>query len=113
LIGTLIYIAGGYFMPFLVYSALMLMLAPFGAKLIPSKPADHKPVNNDETKMNNEDRSLRSDLEQERSSIVIYTPEFQLNANWSIRKRSMNPFKIVYQLLKNQVGFIIISSQCS
>lgn len=40
LIGTILYIIGGYFLPFVVYSSVMLMSIPFVARIIPSKPIE-------------------------------------------------------------------------
>ena len=41
LLGTVLYIIGGYFLPFLVYSVIMLLCVPFVAKIIPDKPMEH------------------------------------------------------------------------
>lgn len=43
LIGTVLYIIGGYFLPFLVYSAVMLLVVPLSATLVPSKPLEEAP----------------------------------------------------------------------
>lgn len=40
LLGTVLYIVGGYFLPFLVYSVIMLVCVPFVAKVIPAKPME-------------------------------------------------------------------------
>lgn len=37
LVGTLLYVIGGYFLPFIVYWALMLTVTPLAVLLVPAK----------------------------------------------------------------------------
>jgi len=106
LIGTVLYIIGGYFLPFLVYSIFMLVLVPFGAKLIPDKPAAVKATNNNTNKICDDDLEIKIEGYDEHNKANVKNDSHIQNSN-STKHRRINPFKIVYRLFKNKVRELI------
>ena len=94
-IGTVLYIIGGYFLPFVVYSAVMLLCVPFVAKYIPMRPLEDKEFILKNGKCSEEDTPKEpTDIEQYDISV---TPAIK-------HKRIINPFKLVWKLIKNRVS---------
>lgn len=98
LIGTVFYIIGGYSLPFFAYAIFMLALVPFSARLIPSKPKEETNVGD---KLSDEDQEIALKFEQERSNSLNVTG---LVNKVVVKKRHINPIKIIYRLLKNKVS---------
>lgn len=94
-IGTVLYIIGGYFLPFVVYSAVMLLCVPFVAKYIPMRPLEDKEFILKNGKCSEDDTHKDpSDIEHHD---VSATPIIKT-------KRIINPFKLVWKLIKNKVS---------
>lgn len=102
LVGTLLYIAGGYFLPFLVYSGVMLLAVPFTAKLIPSRPLEDKGDGKYSDKSSDEDIEIGEDEKNNASTGEDFS-EGQTSGSARIVKRKINPFKLVWHLLSNKV----------
>ena len=62
----MLYIAGGYFLPFIVYSMMMLVLAPFAVWMIPSKPKEDSPQPKDQSESDSE---LWEDIDQSSTTV--------------------------------------------
>jgi hypothetical protein len=102
--GTVLYILGGYFLPFVVYSAVMLLWVPFVAKYIPSKPLEDKDFMIQPKKWSDQDIEVcTSDMistdEDSQSSL---NDETQIDET-DVPKKQINPFKLVWELCKNKV----------
>ena len=104
LIGTCLYIAGGYFLPFLVYSIVMLSVVPFGAKLIPNKPLEDKPSNKSDDKNSDEDNMSVGDIENGKARESTADEDNPFEQASAKTKTSINPFKLVWSLLRNKVS---------
>lgn len=105
LVGTVLYIIGGYFLPFLVYSIIMLLLVPFGAKLIPSKPLEEKGNSKHSDKSSDEDLEIGEGSEHIYDKGVTVAEIKTENVHATI-KRKINPFKLVWTLLSNKVNIL-------
>eukprot|EP00345_Euplotes_harpa_P000049 CAMPEP_0168317924 /NCGR_PEP_ID=MMETSP0213-20121227/171_1 /TAXON_ID=151035 /ORGANISM="Euplotes harpa, Strain FSP1.4" /LENGTH=245 /DNA_ID=CAMNT_0008318889 /DNA_START=14 /DNA_END=751 /DNA_ORIENTATION=+ len=93
LIGTILYIIGGYFLPFVVFSTFMLAVTPFVAKIIPSK-ASHE-----ESKImtKRDGADSQHDIEEcveDKGGMVKATAP-----NFVTVRRQMNPFRVVCALI--------------
>lgn len=92
-------------MPFLVYSIVMLAVVPFGAKLIPSKPLEDKKSTVSEEKNSDERNFGIEDLEEGETTTNDDDNVFEAGNQ---PKKRINPFKLVWSLLKNKVCYKII-----
>jgi MFS family permease len=101
LIGTVLYIIGGYFLPFLVYSIVMLCVVPFGARLIPSKPAVSESMTNQTDNPNADDIEIQVGKDGDSAKVTASSTE--IAAGTSHKVKNINPFKIVWRLLKNRI----------
>lgn len=105
-LGTLLYMLGGYFLPFIVYSVFMVCITPFVVKLIPSKTVKAK---NPES--NNEYRDIESaELEASFERSVICENSLDYNTIKSEEGSTggydvTTPFKTVCRLLSNKIIF--------
>eukprot|EP00344_Euplotes_crassus_P005699 CAMPEP_0196995348 /NCGR_PEP_ID=MMETSP1380-20130617/1481_1 /TAXON_ID=5936 /ORGANISM="Euplotes crassus, Strain CT5" /LENGTH=246 /DNA_ID=CAMNT_0042411001 /DNA_START=9 /DNA_END=746 /DNA_ORIENTATION=+ len=94
LVGTVLYIIGGYFLPFLVYSVIMLLCIPFVARIIPAKPMEQ------ESNTKNE-RNIDGDIElgesNHSSGIQTLGMKSETGSKFKIVNNSrINPFKLVW-----------------
>lgn len=90
-------------MPFLVYSVVMLLCVPFVAKFIPSKPLEDKDFLNKGEKASDDLEGQTSKNESEMKDGEIMPKEETSAQNVTVRRR-INPFKLVWRLLKNKVS---------
>lgn len=99
-IGTLLYMVGGYMLPYCVYAFFMLCMIPFGVKLIPSRPPAPKlrepPMGDDE---NLDAEAMMSGDTHDTELRTLENDEPRPSKN---QRKKMNPFKLVYHLLKNR-----------
>jgi hypothetical protein len=105
LVGTVLYIIGGYFLPFLCYAVFMLAITPFAARLIPSKPAMAKTMV-EQTEKNCED-DVEIKIADETVTDQVKAVAMTTGQPKPIKKKGINPFKIVYRLMKNKVSIIV------
>lgn len=104
LVGTIFYIIGGYFLPFLTYSVVMLLCVPFVAKFIPSKPLEDKDFLNNADKASDEDLEGQNSKNQSDMKDGEIMPKEETSAQTVTVRRRINPFKLVWRLLKNKVS---------
>lgn len=104
--GTVLYIAGGYFLPFVVYSSVMLLAVPFTAKLIPSKPLEDRGDAKYSDKSSDEDIEIGEEDKQHVSTGEDLSTSRTSGSAQHIR-RKLNPFKLVWKLLTNKVSIIL------
>lgn len=102
LLGTVLYIIGGYFLPFLVYSVIMLLCIPFVARVIPAKPMeDTEPVHKSEK---NSDEDIELGESKNTSGMKSLGMKSETVGNFKISKsKRINPFKLIWRLLSNKV----------
>ena len=103
LVGTVLYIIGGYFLPFLVYSTIMLLCVPFVAKFIPSKPLEDKDFLNNGEKASDDDVEMQNSKNQTEMKNGEQEPKEASSTPTVTVRRRINPFKLVWRLLKNKV----------
>lgn len=97
---------GGYFLPFIVYSSVMLLAVPFTAKLIPSKPLE------DKSEGKYSDKSSDEDVEIGENGKPISTGTENLSGSATSAtlpkiRAKINPFKLIWQLLTNKVSILL------
>lgn len=105
-IGTVLYIIGGYFLPFVVYSSVMLLCVPFVARYIPVNPLEDKDFilqtekcSDDDIEMSKKDQNITDKNNNGNENAEAQAPP-------TIKtKRKINPFKLVWRLFKNKVRF--------
>jgi len=97
LLGTVLYIIGGYFFPFIVYSCIMLLCIPFVARYIPASPIKDLENSNLSEKGSDEDIEIG---EKKRPS---FGEEETVTNPITYKKRKINPFKLIWRLLSNKV----------
>lgn len=79
----------------------MLVLTPFVAKIIPSQPAEETLLKETTDKANDD---IEIQTENRNKSIQNMTPiSNSLSQPSSQKKKGINPFKIVWRLMKNKV----------
>lgn len=80
----------------------MLLVAPFGARLIPSKPLEYNTSNKFNDKNSDEDLELGDEhLQYPNNSDTNVTNETVTTSSQD--KVKLNPFKLVWLLLMNKV----------
>jgi hypothetical protein len=103
LVGTILYIIGGYFLPFIVYSGFMLLVVPFAARLIPSKPLEDKNESGFSDKNSDEDAESAEDLEDHHTTSNISVDKKDETVQDSNKKKVI-PLFLVWKLLVNPVS---------
>lgn len=102
LFGTLLYVMGGYFLPFLVYSTIMLLAVPFTAQLIPSKPLKNK----EETGLSDKHSDDEVEFDQEddeNPDNTTATVKRNSAAPQVPRRKRVIPLLLVWKLLVNPI----------
>lgn len=85
-------------MPFVVYGSVMLLVIPFAAKFIPSRPLEERDIAKYSDKSSDEDIDIGDDTKDYPnidSSLEEGKP-VQITLN---TRRRINPFKLVWALL--------------
>lgn len=103
LVGTILYIVGGYFLPFLVYSSFMLLVVPFAAKLIPSKPMKDQSESGYSDKNSDEDAESTEDLEDHHTTENISVDK-KVETVPKTKQKKVIPLLLVWKLLVNPVS---------
>lgn len=103
LVGTILYIMGGYFLPFIVYSGFMLLVVPFAARLIPSKPLNDGSGSGFSDKNSDEDAESTEDLEDHHTNANVSIDKKDETVPKSKPKRVI-PLLLVWKLLFNPVS---------
>lgn len=99
--GTMLYIVGGYFLPFIVYWCLMLVFAPFAAWMIPPKAQEdlHTPIDQSEN-----DSEIWEEVDQSSNSYgTIHKWESPAKTNNTPR---VIPVTFIWSLITNTVCLI-------
>lgn len=110
LIGTILYIIGGYFLPFLVYGSVMLLVTPFAARLIPSRPLDDSAAAKYWEKSSDEETDFGDDTKDYSNNDISLEEGNTVKPTVNKRKR-INPFKLIWALLCNKVSFSLLLSK--
>ena len=103
LIGTVLYIIGGYFLPFLLYSIIMLLCIPFVAKFIPSKPMEEMEIMKQGEKNSDEDIEIGEIKNSSSGKKAELDSHETVTKPTTIKRRKINPFKYIWRLLSNKV----------
>ena len=109
LIGTVLYIIGGYFLPFLVYSITMLLCIPFIMRFIPSKPMEETDNINKGEKVSDEDIEIGEIKNSSRKDTKVDSAN-TVTKPTIIKRRKINPFKYVWRLISNKVSLFKIKN---
>mmetsp|Transcript_1262 Transcript_1262/g.1409 ORF Transcript_1262/g.1409 Transcript_1262/m.1409 type:complete len:393 (-) Transcript_1262:53-1231(-) len=103
LVGTVLYIIGGYFLPFLVYSILMLACSLYVLQFIPNKVLDEADSLPHSEKSSDEDIEIGEAKNSSSAQNDEMHDQDTVTKPTIIKRKNINPFKLVWRLLKNKI----------